>query len=164
MPVGVELLGRAFAEPELITLAYAYEQATHHRRPPVTTPRLANPPDPLTFEVETTGAEEPAASAIGPSARARFTLDWYTLDLRYSRSVAGVLDPDVLGVHIHRGTPDAPGPMIHRLGRKGEGRASGTVKLSAGDLQDLRLGNLYFDVHTTSHVEGVRGQLVAPAE
>ena len=120
MPVGMELLGRAFAEPELVTLAYAYEQATQHRRPPVTTPSLMNPPDPLAFEVQTTGAEEPTASAIGPSARARFTLDWYTLDLRYSMSVAGVLDPDVLGVHIHRGTRDVPGPMIHRLGRGGK--------------------------------------------
>ena len=164
MPVGMELLGRAFAEPKLITLAYAYEQATHHRRPPATTPRLSNPPDPLTFEVETTGREEPAAAASGPSVRARFTLNWYTLDLRYSMSVAGVLDQGVLGVHVHRGTRDVPGPMIHLLGGKGEGRASGTIKLSAGDLQDLRQGNLYFDVHTTSHVEGVRGQLIAPDE
>jgi Asp-tRNA(Asn)/Glu-tRNA(Gln) amidotransferase A subunit family amidase len=34
LPVGVELLGRAFAEPRLLELAYAYEQATEHRRPP----------------------------------------------------------------------------------------------------------------------------------
>jgi Asp-tRNA(Asn)/Glu-tRNA(Gln) amidotransferase A subunit family amidase len=38
-PVGVELLGRPFAEPTLIGLAYAYEQATKHRRPPASTPR-----------------------------------------------------------------------------------------------------------------------------
>jgi Asp-tRNA(Asn)/Glu-tRNA(Gln) amidotransferase A subunit family amidase len=38
MPVGVEFLGRAFAEPELLNLAYAFEQATHHRRPPPLTP------------------------------------------------------------------------------------------------------------------------------
>ena len=164
MPVGVELLGRAFAEPALITLAYAYEQATHPRRPPVTTPSLVNQPDPLRFEAETTGAEDPAASAIGPSARARFTFDWYTLELRYSMSVAGILDPDVLGTHIHRGTPDAPGPMIHLLGEKGEGRASGTIKLSPGDVQNLRQENLYFDVHTVSHVEGVRGRLIASDE
>ena len=162
MPVGVELLGRAFAEPTLITLAYAYEQATHHRRPPVTTPGLANPPNPLMFEAETTDAEKPVASAIGPSARARFTLDWYTLDLRYSMSVSGVLDSNVLGVHLHRGTPAVPGPMIHLLAKKGEGRASGTITLSAGDVQDLRQGNLYFDAHTTNRVEGVRGQLIAP--
>jgi Asp-tRNA(Asn)/Glu-tRNA(Gln) amidotransferase A subunit family amidase len=34
LPVGVELLGREFAEPRLFELAYAYEQATEHRRPP----------------------------------------------------------------------------------------------------------------------------------
>jgi amidase len=40
LPVGVELLGRAWSEPQLIKLAYAYEQATHHRRPPASTPSL----------------------------------------------------------------------------------------------------------------------------
>ena len=34
LPVGAELLGRPFDEPTLIRFAYAYEQATHHRRPP----------------------------------------------------------------------------------------------------------------------------------
>jgi hypothetical protein len=52
--------------------------------------------------------------------------------------------------------------MLHQLGGKGKGRASGTITLSAGDLLNLRQGNLYFDVHTKSHVEGVRGQLMAP--
>lgn len=40
MPVGVEFLGRPFAEPDLLKLAYAFEQATHHRRPPSLTPAL----------------------------------------------------------------------------------------------------------------------------
>jgi amidase len=40
LPVGVELLGRAWSEPQLIKLAYAYEQATRHRRPPASTPAL----------------------------------------------------------------------------------------------------------------------------
>ncbi len=33
-PVGVSFLGRLWADPRLLSLAYAYEQATHHRRPP----------------------------------------------------------------------------------------------------------------------------------
>ncbi|MBI3492346.1 MAG: amidase, partial [Acidobacteria bacterium] len=40
MPVGVEFLGRPFAEPDLLKLAYAFEQATHHRHPPPLTPAL----------------------------------------------------------------------------------------------------------------------------
>jgi amidase len=40
LPIGVELLGRAWSEPQLIKFAYAYEQATHHRRRPASTPPL----------------------------------------------------------------------------------------------------------------------------
>lgn len=40
LPAGLQLLGRPFAEGTLFRLAFAYEQATHHRRPPPTTPPL----------------------------------------------------------------------------------------------------------------------------
>jgi amidase len=34
LPVGLSFIGRAWSEPRLIGLAYAYEQATKHRKPP----------------------------------------------------------------------------------------------------------------------------------
>ncbi|HEX5476013.1 MAG TPA: amidase [Vicinamibacterales bacterium] len=34
LPVGLSFIGRAWSEPKLIALAYAYEQATRHRQPP----------------------------------------------------------------------------------------------------------------------------------
>lgn len=40
LPAGLQLLGRAWSEPTLIGLAYSYEQATRHRRPPAATPPL----------------------------------------------------------------------------------------------------------------------------
>src|SRR5436309_10142381 len=40
LPVGITFFGKAFSEPILLKLAYAYEQATHHRIPPKTTPPL----------------------------------------------------------------------------------------------------------------------------
>ena len=40
LPVGITFFGRAYSEATLIKLAYAYEQSTHHRRPPNTTPAL----------------------------------------------------------------------------------------------------------------------------
>jgi len=39
LPCGLTIFGRAWSEPTLIKLAYAYEQATHHRRPPQIGPR-----------------------------------------------------------------------------------------------------------------------------
>jgi amidase len=40
-PAGVTFSGRAFSEPLLIALAYAFEQATHARVPPASAPPLA---------------------------------------------------------------------------------------------------------------------------
>lgn len=42
LPVGIELLGRPWNEGLLLKFGYAYEQATHHRRAPASTPPLAN--------------------------------------------------------------------------------------------------------------------------
>jgi Asp-tRNA(Asn)/Glu-tRNA(Gln) amidotransferase A subunit family amidase len=40
LPAGLQFFGRPWSEATLIRLAYAYEQATHHRRPPSSTPPL----------------------------------------------------------------------------------------------------------------------------
>lgn len=41
LPVGLQILGDAWSEGTLIEIGYAYEQATHHRRPPPSTPLLS---------------------------------------------------------------------------------------------------------------------------
>ena len=43
LPVGLEFLGRPFTEAMLLRLGYAYEQGTHRREPPATTPALQQP-------------------------------------------------------------------------------------------------------------------------
>ncbi len=40
LPAGLQILGDAWSEPLLFRIAYTYEQATRHRRPPPTTPPL----------------------------------------------------------------------------------------------------------------------------
>jgi Asp-tRNA(Asn)/Glu-tRNA(Gln) amidotransferase A subunit family amidase len=40
VPVGLEFLGRPWQEPELLMLAYGFEQATHARRPPQSVPAV----------------------------------------------------------------------------------------------------------------------------
>lgn len=41
LPIGLQILGRPWSEGRLIGFAYAYEQFSHHRRPPPTVPPLA---------------------------------------------------------------------------------------------------------------------------
>ncbi|GAB3791922.1 hypothetical protein GCM10028819_01240 [Spirosoma humi] len=41
LPAGLQFFGRPYSEPTLIKLVYAYEQATHHRQPPESTPILS---------------------------------------------------------------------------------------------------------------------------
>jgi amidase len=40
LPVGITFLGRPYSDARMIKLAYSYEQNTHHRKPPKTTPPL----------------------------------------------------------------------------------------------------------------------------
>ena len=40
LPAGLQMVGRLWGEPELLGYAYAYEQATMHRRPPTLFPEL----------------------------------------------------------------------------------------------------------------------------
>ncbi|MBW8713257.1 MAG: amidase, partial [Acidobacteria bacterium] len=40
LPAGLTIFGRPWDESTLIRLAYSYEQATHHRRPPAATPAV----------------------------------------------------------------------------------------------------------------------------
>ena len=40
LPIGIEFMAREWQEPLLIRIAYVYQQATKHRRLPLTTPAL----------------------------------------------------------------------------------------------------------------------------
>ena len=40
VPVGIEFLGPPFSEPRLLQIAYGFEQATHARKPPQSTPPI----------------------------------------------------------------------------------------------------------------------------
>ena len=157
MPVGLEMIGREFAEPDLIRLAYAFEQATGHRRPPHSTPSLVAPPPPVTIEVE--------AAAAGTGLRGRFVLDRARREFAWFVSVYGVTDDDVLGIHLHRAVEGGgAGPVAHVLGGRGRPRVSGRLALSARDLESLRAGELYVSAHTAGNLPGVRADLVWPED
>jgi Asp-tRNA(Asn)/Glu-tRNA(Gln) amidotransferase A subunit family amidase len=137
VPVGVELLGRAWTEPRLLAIAYAYEQATHLRRPPSTTPPLVGgkAPAPRTFVIAT------------GSVRTTFTFDVTTRRLKYDVLTMAGADAAIAAA-IHRATDAANGPVVVRL-LDGMGRPrSGDAILGGVDTSALQSGKLYIEVTT----------------
>ena len=65
LPAGLQIVGKLFGEPELIGIAYAYEQGTKHRRPPARFPELGESggtkadaePSPFMIELQKSPAE-----------------------------------------------------------------------------------------------------------
>jgi Asp-tRNA(Asn)/Glu-tRNA(Gln) amidotransferase A subunit family amidase len=52
LPIGMTFLGRPYSDAKMLSLAYSYEQATHHRKPPASTPALTAPPSPMMSAVK----------------------------------------------------------------------------------------------------------------
>ncbi|WP_152191705.1 amidase family protein [Georgenia satyanarayanai] len=70
LPVGLELMGLPFSEPELLAMAFDYEQATGHRTAPASTPEIAAPePEPTEPEPEPTEPQptEPEPTEPAPT-------------------------------------------------------------------------------------------------
>jgi len=88
LPQGLQLLGRAWDDARIIGYAYAYEQATHHRRPPPTVPPLPesllsrfigtwrlvaiHQPDPASMEKSASGG--PVSGQLMYAANGTFSL------------------------------------------------------------------------------------------
>ncbi len=153
LPVGLELLGRAWAEGELVRLAYSYEQLTHHRRPPASTPSLFAVPS-RTAEWTAAGAALAPPVESGVTAGVRLTWTPATRQLRYAATVYGAPAGEVLFMHLHRGAPGEVGPVVLELSGPGAARASGALTLTAAERDGLESGGLYFDVHTREHRNG----------
>ncbi len=70
LPAGLQFLGRAWSEPVLFRLAYAYEQGTRHRRPPPGTPPLTPAVDPRAARMDSIFAAFDRTTSPGCAAGA----------------------------------------------------------------------------------------------
>lgn len=162
MPVGLELLGRPFADADLVRIAYAYEQVTRHRRAPLTTPPLGRSRHPVRVDAV---VDASAGARAAASVRAECTFDEASRQLAYSISILGVEAGEILFTHIHRGEQGQSGPVVEVLGAAAVAAVTGRLKLSIAEVADLAGGRLYVDVHTRGKLEGAgRAQLRLRAE
>jgi len=142
-PVGMELLGRPFAETTLLAIAYSFEQATRHRRPPSiqAKPVAADPASatPQSFAVTASGA-------VPFTASGRFTFDAQTNRLGYDIALPVASLDEIAGVYLHRRVNRANGGVAHILAKSASARVIGAVTVSESESADLKAGRLYVAV------------------
>ena len=135
VPVGMDLLGTAFTESQLLGLGYAIEQTLNLRRAPFSTPALRNgkAPAPKTTTL-TVGRGGTAALTVA------MTYDETQGRLEFSWSG----DPEAAGVIVawlHTGTGEKPGAARHQLFGPGHQR-TGHAVLTHLDRRALSEGRL----------------------
>jgi Asp-tRNA(Asn)/Glu-tRNA(Gln) amidotransferase A subunit family amidase len=126
LPVGMELLGRSFAEADLLSLGFAIEQTLQLRRPPFSTPRLIAGKRPV--------ARTTTVSSLGTSVDVTF--DETTSRLHYTIKLAAAERGKLRAIWLHSGTREKPGAARHQLYASGT-PASGQVMLSATERRSL---------------------------
>lgn len=157
-PVGAELLGRSFAEPTLLGLAFDYEQATHHRRPPKLDVGITADPTgsalpeaeagSVRVEVTVTGARSVPPANVPFQANARFSFVDRTRELVYDIRVSGALG-EVAGVYLHRRATRQNGGVAYILAKSAAAQVAGTITLTTAEAADLKAGKCYVAVIST---------------
>jgi Asp-tRNA(Asn)/Glu-tRNA(Gln) amidotransferase A subunit family amidase len=157
LPIGLELLGGAFAETTLLKLAYAWEQAAHPRRAPFSTPPLAQgaAPPPVTGEAIVGGSSV--------SARVTFRYDHVTGVLVYDATVTGLGSDRVIALTLQRGEVDKPGPILVHLLSPEQTTAHEALTLRGRDREDFVAGEVYVHLYTRQSPLGVGRTKVSPA-
>jgi hypothetical protein len=118
-----------------------------------------------TINFTAVGAEENPPVACCGGATGSFIFDDVTRELTFTVAIHGISATEVLFAHIHRGARGVNGPIIHDISLVPFTGVTGKVTLSAADVEDLRAGNLYFNVHSVQNRGGfARAQIILPAQ
>lgn len=144
VPVGIELLARAFDDGRLVALGYGWEQVAKPRRPPMRTPSLVS--DVLVHELE----------VQSPQISGRLSFERTTQTLHYDLQIEHGKDHEILDLKLHRGALGTNGPVIELLGDD----LQGSIPVRNARVDDLLRGGLYIVVYTKDEPAGaIRGQV-----
>jgi amidase len=146
LPVGLEMLAGAFAEPTLLRYAYAWEHTAKPRRAPFSTPPLVSGVAPAPRVATVVAGRAPDAAV------AKLTYHPTTGALEFDVTVEG--DARVLGVALHRPNGDRPGPIIAHLLSRGQRTGRGVVTLKASSREDFDAGRMFLRLYTERHPLG----------
>ena len=144
VPIGMELLGAAWTEARLLSIAYAYEQAVHPRRSPSLTPPLVKARPPAVLR----------STVAFANLRARFAFDPATGRLSFEAAPVAARS-GAIAAAVHRGVEGANGPVILTVFTGSA--SSGDAVLPPSDRDALARGELYLGIHSATGVD--RAQL-----
>jgi Asp-tRNA(Asn)/Glu-tRNA(Gln) amidotransferase A subunit family amidase len=135
VPIGVELLGAAFSEMQLLNLGYSIEQTLKLRHGPFSTPALV------------AGKAPPSRSTTvkGPGATVVLSFDVTTSRLDYTIATDPKQPATIAAIWLHSGTPEKPSAARHQLFHaraQATPAGKGTVTLSSADRRDLSEGRV----------------------
>jgi amidase len=158
VPIGLELLGPAFAEGPLLRVAYAWEQTTHPRVPPFSTPTLVNGAAPAPVRIETM-----VKGTTSTAARIVLNYDRTTGVVRYDASTSGLADDRVIALTLQRTEGEKPGAIVAHLLKPGQVSGSGTLTLRGRTREDFVAGKMYVHFYTQRSPLGVgRTRILLP--
>lgn len=145
LPVGLELLGVAFAEPRLLALGHGWEQLAKPRQPPFSTPPLVAGKAP--------GPQQTVVSLAGggtAKATIRFTWEPTTARLHADVMVSGNGKDAPFAIALHRSHEGGPGPILVPIMLRGQKRVSADLVLDALARADLAAGRLAAVLYTAA--------------
>lgn len=157
LPVGMEMIGRTLDDWRLVALAYAFEQATDHRREPSTTPPLVDgeAPPPVALRVRGTGARVDPPVDSGVEIEAQIVVEPATGRFTYRHDVSGVDSADVYAVVLRRPDLEEGGWLVaRRLSGPGVASEGGDFVLDPALRDALDRGEVRLEVFTRSHPFG----------
>jgi amidase len=148
VPIGLEFLGPAFSEADLLSLGYSLERALPLRRPPFSAPALVagKAPAPRTTRV------------AGPGVTLALSYDMPTSRLQYTSTMAAKQTSPVAAIWLHSGTPDQPGAARYALfdvREPARPNNAGMVTLSSSLRKDLLDGRVLLRFYLEGSGESV---------
>lgn len=156
LPIGMEMVGRVLDDARLVAMAFAFEQATDHRREPESTPPLADglAPGPFPIEVRGTGEGYAPARRSGVVLAGSMWLEPAPDVLTFDLTVTGAAPEDVYAVVLRR--PDDEGDLLvaRRLAGPGQARVVGTITLDRELRARLDAGEVTVEAFTRDHPFG----------
>lgn len=147
LPVGIELLGRPFADAKLVSLAFAFEQLGARRRAPFSTPALVRGKGPVPVLFTSVARGKNAALVNG-----RFTYNPSQSTLNFDTRVTGVTTNKIQAVVLRRRDANGQTRVVHRFSGPESLGASGVVTLTGIDRDALARGELVLSLVASDEV------------